>query len=26
LSAHIYVSPSDIDRVVEVTAAMKKLG
>ena len=26
LSAHLYVSPADIDRVVEVTAAMRKLG
>jgi isopenicillin-N epimerase len=26
LSAHLYVSPSDIDRVVEVTAGMKQLG
>lgn len=26
LSAHLYVSPADIDRVVEVTAAMKKIG
>ena len=26
LSAHLYVSPSDIDRVLEVTAAMKKVG
>ncbi|MBL0171770.1 MAG: aminotransferase class V-fold PLP-dependent enzyme [Gemmatimonadaceae bacterium] len=26
LSAHLYVSPADIDRVVEVTAAMKRIG
>jgi selenocysteine lyase/cysteine desulfurase len=26
LSAHLYVSPADIDRVVEVTASMKKIG
>ncbi len=26
LSAHLYVSPSDIDRVVERTAAMRKIG
>ena len=26
LSAHLYVSPADIDRVVEVTAALRKLG
>ena len=26
LSAHLYVSPADIDRVVEVTGAMRKIG
>ena len=26
LSAHLYVGPADIDRVVEVTAAMRKVG
>ncbi|MCC6244634.1 MAG: aminotransferase class V-fold PLP-dependent enzyme [Gemmatimonadaceae bacterium] len=26
LSAHLYVSPSDIDRVLDVTASMKRLG
>ncbi len=26
LSAHLYVSPADIDRVVEVTAVMRKIG
>jgi isopenicillin-N epimerase len=26
LSAHLYVSPADIDRVVDVTAAMRKTG
>ena len=26
LSAHLYVSPKDIDRVLDVTASMKRLG